>query len=303
MKFLKAKRFKVQKAFEMLRKTLKWRRDYNVDSILEEDFGPDIDNIMYLNCHDRQGHPLYFNVYAALNNIELFKTENKDEKFFRLKVQFMEKDLKNSPSSGKKICLVDKKALKMIRENYPDVIHKNMVINVPFWCYVCHTMSSTFKTRRHRTKFVYTTPSNATKTLLKFIGPEHLPVEYGGLNRKDEEFFPEDKASELIVKKNSVGIIQIPVHETRVTMIWDLTVVGWDVSYREEFIPDDEGSYRVLLHEGRERNREESIRNSFYINEPGKIVITIDNATFKKKRVFYRFKIKPTVPMYIYLSK
>lgn len=150
MKFLKAKRFKVQEAFEMLRKTLKWRRDYKVDSILEEDLGLNLDNFMYLNYHDRQGHPLYFDAYAALNNIELFKTKNNYEKFFRLKVQSMEKglkelsfkpggvhsmvhitDLKNSPHSGKKtIGLVNKKALKMIRENYPDVINKNVSVNI-----------------------------------------------------------------------------------------------------------------------------------------------------------------------------
>lgn len=87
------------------------------------------------------------------------------------------------------------------------------------------------------------------------------------------------------------------------TLIWDLTVVGWDVSYAEEFIPDDEGSCGVLIHFGREKNRKGSIRNSFYIKEPGKIAITIDNSTNKKKRVFYRLKTKPTVPMYIYLRK
>lgn len=87
------------------------------------------------------------------------------------------------------------------------------------------------------------------------------------------------------------------------TVIWDLTVVGWDVGYKEEFIPDDEGSYRVLLRNEKDKKGGESQRNSFYINEPGRIVITIDNLSLKKKNVFYRFKAKPTVPMYIFLKK
>lgn len=82
--------------------------------------------------------------------------------------------------------------------------------------------------------------------------------------------------------------------------MWDLTVLGWEVTYKEEFVPDDECSYRILLQ--KEKKMTESVRNSFYINEPGKLVITITNGTFKKKRVFYRYKTKPTVPMYVFLK-
>lgn len=71
-----------------------------------------------------------------------------------------------------------------------------------------------------------------------------------------------------------------------------------DVSYKEEFIPDDEGSYEIQLQ--KQKKLGESVRNSFYISEPGKIVITFHNGSFKRKRVHYRSKAKPTVPMYIF---
>ena len=80
-------------------------------------------------------------------------------------------------------------------------------------------------------------------------------------------------------------------------MVWDATVVGFDVSYKEEFIPDDDCSYNVLLQN--ERKMKESARNSFYIYEPGRIVITIDNATSKNKKIFFRNKSKPTLPVYV----
>lgn len=82
--------------------------------------------------------------------------------------------------------------------------------------------------------------------------------------------------------------------------MWDVTVVGWNVSYKEEFIPDDEGSYTVLL-----QNQSvdgSSTRNSFYISEPGKIVITVENGTYKKKKMFYRFTARTTVPMFFLLQ-
>lgn len=78
-------------------------------------------------------------------------------------------------------------------------------------------------------------------------------------------------------------------------MVWDVTVVGWDVTYMEEFIPDDDCSYKILIR--KEKKIEECVRNSFYINEPGKIVLTIENRTYKRKKVFYRSKIKPATPL------
>ncbi|KAL5998684.1 hypothetical protein ACLOJK_009628 [Asimina triloba] len=80
-----------------------------------------------------------------------------------------------------------------------------------------------------------------------------------------------------------------------VTVVWDIVVVGWEVSYKEEFVPDDDGSYTVLI---RKQNKmEESVRSSFYISEPGRVVLTLENRTHKRKRVLYRFKLKPaTIP-------
>ena len=83
-------------------------------------------------------------------------------------------------------------------------------------------------------------------------------------------------------------------------MVWDIAVVGWDVHYQEEFIPDDEGSYNVLIQ--KEKRLDENVRNSFYIREPGKIVLTVTNRTFKKKKILYRSKSKPTVPLYTLIS-
>lgn len=78
--------------------------------------------------------------------------------------------------------------------------------------------------------------------------------------------------------------------------MWDLSVVGWDVTYKEEFVPDDEGSYRVLIQ--KEKRLEETIRNSYYVSEPGKVLITITNRTVTKKILFHRSKSKPTIPLY-----
>jgi phosphatidylinositol transfer protein SFH5 len=79
-------------------------------------------------------------------------------------------------------------------------------------------------------------------------------------------------------------------------LVWDLSVVGWDVTYKEEFVPDDKGSYTVLNQ--KEKRLEETIRNSYYVCELGNVLITIINRTAKKKRLFHRSKSKHTIPSY-----
>ncbi len=73
-------------------------------------------------------------------------------------------------------------------------------------------------------------------------------------------------------------------------MVWDLTVLGWEVNYKEEFVPTDEGSYTIIVQKGKKIGGQEGpIRNTFRTNEPGKLVLTIENMSSRKKRVMYRY--------------
>ncbi|KGN57904.1 patellin-6 [Cucumis sativus] len=330
-KFLKAKHYKVHEAFEMLRKTLKWRKEYKADGILEEKLGGDDHHLYnmvgFLEGKDREGHPIWFHANGVFKDREMYErifgSDEKCEELLRWMVQNMEKgikqlrfekggvdsivqitDLKNSPGPAmKEFRSVSKKALLLLQDHYPELVYKNIVINAPFWYYARHILRSKIINHKTKAKFVFASPSKVTKTLLKFIAPEQLPVRYGGLKRdEDDDFSPADNASELSIRGNFAATIEFPVTEVGVTMVWDVTVVGWDVVYKEEFVPEDEGSYRIQLQN--QKKAGESLRNCFYISEPGKIVITIENPTFNhKKTVYYRSKAKPTVPMYILFNK
>ncbi|KAL0459400.1 UNVERIFIED_CONTAM: 11S globulin seed storage protein Ana o [Sesamum latifolium] len=117
---------------------------------------------------------------------------------------------------------------------------------------------------------------------------ENLLIEYGGLKREnDTEFSTDDKVLEVNIRPGTTELIQIPTNEVGVTLTWDVTVIGYEVGYKEEFVPDDDCSYIVLI---QEKKMLESIRNSFHIREPGKIVITIVNGAYTKKKAFYRWK-------------
>lgn len=74
------------------------------------------------------------------------------------------------------------------------------------------------------------------------------------------------------------------------TLLWDLTVLGWEVNYKEEFVPCDEGSYTVIVQKGKKMGSQEGpTRNTFRNNEPGKMILTVENSSNKKKRVLYRY--------------
>lgn len=156
----------------------------------------------------------------------------------------------------------------------------------------------------------------------RYVAAEEIPIEYGGLRREnDPEFSIKDTALEVSVKAGATETIEIAAPEVieqclliiyvirlvinlrRLRLIlmevqvgsnlmWDVSIVNWDVNYKEEFVPTDEGSYTLIVKKGRKISwQQEPIRNSFITKEPGKLVITIDNTIFKKKRVLYRYKI------------
>ena len=71
--------------------------------------------------------------------------------------------------------------------------------------------------------------------------------------------------------------------------------MGWDVSYGAEFMPSAEDGYTVIVSKTRKvtSTDEPVISDTFKIGEPGKVVLTIDNQTSKKKKLLYRSKTKP----------
>ena len=71
-------------------------------------------------------------------------------------------------------------------------------------------------------------------------------------------------------------------------------MLGWEVSYSAEFAPTAEDGYTVIVQKARKfvPTDEPYVKNSFKIGEAGKVVLAIDNATSKKKKLLCRYKEK-----------
>ncbi|XP_031278772.1 patellin-3-like [Pistacia vera] len=318
LKFLRARDFKVKDAFTMIKNTVRWRKEFGVDSLLEEDLGNEWDKVVFMHGFDKEGHPVCYNVFGEFQNKELYQNtfadDEKRTKFLRWRIQLLEKsirkldfspsgictlvqvnDLKNFSGLKRELRLATNQALQLLQDNYPEFVAKQVFINVPWWYLAFNRMISPFFTQRTKSKFVFAGPSKSSDALFKYIAPEQVPVQYGGLSREGEqEFTTADAVTDIIIKAAAKHIIEFPADEKSI-LVWELRVLGWDVSYGAEFVPSSESSYTVIVSKTRKVSPtdEPVISDTFKVGEPGKVVLTIDNQSSKKKKLLYRSKTKP----------
>ncbi|XP_078182103.1 patellin-3-like [Carex rostrata] len=318
LKFLRAREFKVKDAMTMLKNAVLWRKQFGIESLLEEDLDLQEMNRVVFTCGtDRENHPVCYNVYGEFQNKDLYEKafgdEEKRQRFLKWRIQYLEKgimnqldfkpdgvcsmvqvtDLKNSPSLGKHR-QVTKQALTLFQDNYPEFIAKKVFINVPWWYLAVNQMMSPFLTQRTKSKFVFAGPSKSAEILFKHVAPEQVPVQFGGLYREDEsDFTVSDAVTEVTIKPSSKHTIDLPLSENSM-LVWELRVLGAEVSYGAEFVPEAEGGYTVIVQKTRKLTLadEPIMKASYKTGETGKVVLTIDNTTSKKKKLLYRTKTK-----------
>ncbi|KAK6246550.1 CRAL-TRIO lipid binding domain - like 10 [Theobroma cacao] len=319
LKFLRARDFKVKDAFTMIKNTARWRKEFGIEGLLDEELGHELEKVVFMHGFDKEGHPVCYNVYGEFQNKELYQNafadEEKRSKFLRWRIQFLEKsirkldfspsgictivqvnDLKNSPGPGKKeLRQATNQALNLLQDNYPEFVAKQVFINVPWWYRAFNMMISPFLTQRTKSKFVFAGPAKSAETLFRYIAPEQVPVQYGGLSREGEqEFTVADAVTEVTIKPSTKHTVEFPITE-KCNLVWELRVVGWDVNYGAEFVPSAEDGYTVIVSKTRKVTTadEAVISDSFKTGEPGKVVLSVDNQTSKKKKLLYRSKTKP----------
>ncbi|CAL9166473.1 unnamed protein product [Musa hybrid cultivar] len=316
LKFLRARDFKVKEAMTMLKNAVLWRKEFGIEELLNEDLGiPEMEKVVFMHGIDKEGHPVCYNVYGEFQNKELyaaaFADVEKRKQFLRWRIQYLEKgirnmldfnpegvstmvqvtDLKNSIGLAKKEL---RQALDLLQDNYPEFAAKQVFINVPWWYLAFNRMISPFFTQRTKSKFVFAGPSKSAETLFKYIAPEQVPVQFGGLSKEnDPDFSTSDAATEITIKPSMKQAIEILVTEPCL-LVWELRVLGWDVSYGAEFVPTAEDGYTVIVQKARKlvATNDPVVKDSFKIGDAGKVVLTVGNTSSKKKKLLYRYKTK-----------
>ncbi|KAH7290152.1 hypothetical protein KP509_30G034100 [Ceratopteris richardii] len=321
LKFLRARDFKVGDAMNMLKDTVTWRKEFEADVLVDEDITTEYESVAFMHHVDKEGHPVCYNHYGVFQDKELYQKTFGDEaqfrKFLRWRIQLLEKgireldfnpngvhsmlqitDLKDSPGFVKRRHIT-KKILSLLQDNYPELVAKQIFINVPWYFGALYSLHGKIITPRSKSKVVVARPDKVTETLFKYISPENVPLKYGGFSRPSDTEFEHVKAPvhEVMVKAGEKKTIELPVEEIGARLVWDVTVVGWDVVYGEEFIPSSENAYTVIIQKSKRMSpAEEPLRNSFHVPEAGKVVLTVENTSRRKKMIVYRHILKQEKP-------
>ncbi|THU66067.1 hypothetical protein C4D60_Mb05t10290 [Musa balbisiana] len=240
------------------------------------------------------------------------------QRFLRWRVQVMERgvrllqlrpgginsiiqvtDLKDMPK--RELRAASKHILSLFQDNYPEMVARKVFINVPWYFSVLYAMISPFLTDRTKSKFVIAREGNVAETLYKFIRPEFVPVQYGGLSRPgDLQNGPPKPATEFTIKGGEKVNLEIDGIEAGATIAWDIAVGGWDLDYGAEYVPSDEGSYTVVVEKTRRipAAAEEPIHDVFIAREAGKMVLSIDNTSSRRRKVAaYRYFVRKASSM------
>lgn len=161
LKFLRARDFKVKDAFVMIKNTVRWRKQFGIDELVDEDLESDgLEKVVFMHGVDKEGHPVCYNVYGEFQSKELyqktFSDEEKRQKFLRWRIRFLEKsirkldfspggvctivqvnDLKNSPGPGKwELRQATKQALHLLQDNYPEFVAKQVCVLYEFVIFI-----------------------------------------------------------------------------------------------------------------------------------------------------------------------
>jgi len=209
LRFLRARDCNLEKAFEMLRNTLHWRRQHHVDTILQT-WTPPTELMEYYpggwHKHDKDGRPIYLIRLGTMDIKGLLRSVREDG-FVKQVVSINEEGLKKCEEAtrifGKPVtswtCLCDLDGLSMrhlwrpgvramlniievVEANYPETIGRLLLVRAPRVFGVVWTLLSPFIDENSRKKFLIYSGNDyqGQGGLADYISPEYIPAFLGG---------------------------------------------------------------------------------------------------------------------------
>ncbi|GJX07774.1 patellin-6 [Tanacetum coccineum] len=199
LNFLRAKNSRVQDAYNMLIKSLEWRKAYGADSIVEQDLGfKTLENrVCYNMGYDRQGCPVSYTDYSDFFEVvtprglyeqtslykEIFSIYENQKKFIRWRIQVIERLIRmlNFKAGGvnsivlvqdykhrfsRPLLDVDEKIFSILRDNYPGMISYKILLNVPWISRAVISLRSLFNGNESM-KLVISDEASVPETLYK----------------------------------------------------------------------------------------------------------------------------------------
>ncbi|XP_064392024.1 SEC14-like protein 3 isoform X2 [Halichondria panicea] len=206
LKWLRARKFDVEKAIKMLRNHMAYREEVGVDALLQWSM-PQVLTKYYPKGHfgeDRMGHPVWYcnlgnfdyrGILKSVTHEDLLKfTYYMLEKIVKLIKEYSEK---NGPHIESVTTILDaeklsfqrhyswpgiqlsRQSMGILESNYPEILHRLVIIKAPKVYPLFYNLLKPFIDKRTRDKFVILS-DNWQEELQKYISPDQLPQAYGG---------------------------------------------------------------------------------------------------------------------------
>ncbi|CAN0852780.1 PATL3, partial [Linum grandiflorum] len=212
LKFLRAKDFEVQDAFNMLSSAILWRKGYGIDKLHLEDEDDEYSDIVgrsfFMSGQSREGHPVLYTVCGEFHDMEVFNkafsNEANTQRFWKWKITFIEKIMRKLDFSDGGISSIlhvlnmencwslDETALEALKwtnrflfDYYPNFVDRQIMINVPLYRVPIMRILCPFVLPCGNTKLVFVGPSNSSDTLKKYVGKEEIPARPGSITKRD----------------------------------------------------------------------------------------------------------------------
>ncbi|KAJ2826504.1 Non-classical phosphatidylinositol transfer protein (PITP) [Coemansia sp. 'formosensis'] len=202
-KFLKARNGDIALARQMLTNMLKWRAEFNIAGILEEEFPEDaFGKVGYIHGHDEQGRPVTYNFYGNLDNKQVFGDL---DRFLRWRVQLQERGMRMldfvnvadmiqvHDYDGVSVFGYDKFAraaskatVQLMSDNYPETLATKIFANVPGWGETVFNVICRWLSEDTKRKFVVVSKASAPRVLAERIGEANLPEKFRSSNVEEQ---------------------------------------------------------------------------------------------------------------------
>jgi len=213
LRFLRARKFNLEKTFEMITECIKWRKENNVETILDRPFDSKKLSVIRANSqsgyygYDKKGQPIYIDRPGKLNVQKLLNSDITNEDILFKHVQEMEYMAnvilwEASERAGHTIdsCLMildvggvkisdftkEVKSIlntitKVDQDNYPETNGGTLIVNSSFIFTAIYRVVEAFLDKRTREKIkVLGTDKKSRARLLQYVEEDQLPQFLGG---------------------------------------------------------------------------------------------------------------------------
>uniref|UniRef100_A0A8D0GJ62 SEC14 like lipid binding 5 n=1 Tax=Sphenodon punctatus TaxID=8508 RepID=A0A8D0GJ62_SPHPU len=268
LRFLRARDFNIDKAREMLCQSLTWRKQYQVDYILQTWRPPPLLEEYYTggwHYQDKDGRPLYILRLGQMDTKGLVKAIG-EESLLRHVLSINEEGQKrceeNTNLFGRPItswtCLVDLEGLNMrhlwrpgvkallriievVEDNYPETLGRLLIVRAPRVFPVLWTLVSPFINENTRQKFLIYSGNNyqGLGGLVDYLDKDVIPDFLGGecvvsflhqiLHQEAVKLFSWAQSHLPSLKTLHIRVVEILEGESVVT--WDFDILRGDVVF------------------------------------------------------------------------